>query len=83
MNSGMNRRKTVTEASPVTTTRLDDYEIIHYPCCPEEKVICEKGAHGWVSQKCPRCKKYVLFDYDTKTAIISSAMRGAMNGHHT
>ncbi len=63
----------------------DDYQglevvvgVIQYPCCPTEKVIVYEGAHGKVSNKCPRCGRFAEFDYDRMDARKTRARRGAV-----
>lgn len=56
---------------------INAHGFINYPCCPGEKVMVEKGAVGRVSQKCPNCGKFVVFDYKKMNAVISAPVRGA------
>ncbi len=51
--------------------------MIPYPCCPRESAMVYLNAHGQVSTKCPRCGRFVKFDYDSMTAIVVNAIRGA------
>ena len=51
--------------------------MIPYPCCPKERVMVFRGAHGRVSNKCPRCGRFARFDYDLMTASEVRAVRGA------
>lgn len=50
---------------------------ILYPCCPKEKAMVGKTCHGKASYKCPRCGKFVLFDFDRMKAYPITAMRSA------
>lgn len=51
--------------------------MIPFPCCPKEKVVYYQDSHGHSSHKCPTCGKFVIFDWDQHTAVISGAARGA------
>ena len=51
--------------------------MIPFPCCRGEKVIAYESSSGRSSNKCPRCGKFALFDYDAMMAVPSSAARGA------
>ena len=51
--------------------------MIPFPCCRGEKVIAYESSSGRSSNKCPRCGKFALFDYDVMMAVPSSAARGA------
>ena len=51
--------------------------LIPFPCCPGEKVMAYESSRGKVSNKCPRCGKFALFDYDEMTATPAPAARGA------
>lgn len=56
------------------------YEIkgmISYPCCNKEKIIVYAGATGKSSNKCPRCGRYAVFDFDNMTSIQAEVARGA------
>lgn len=51
--------------------------MIAYPCCPKNKVMVYTSARGRVSVKCPKCGKFIIFDYDNMTAEIGEVARGA------
>lgn len=51
--------------------------MIEFPCCKKEKVMIYEGTSGRCSVKCPRCGKYVIFDYDKMEAVLGAAIRGA------
>ncbi len=57
--------------------------MIPYPCCPKEAVIAFLNAHGQASNKCPKCGKFVRFDYDRMTATAFRAYRGASQQYKT
>ena len=52
-------------------------KMIAYPCCPKEKVLVTKDSKGIISQRCPNCKKFVIFNFDNMTAHLSHPIRGA------
>ena len=51
--------------------------MIAYPCCKKEKVLVYNDCRGHVSNKCPRCGKYAVFDFCTMTAVQQNPVRGA------
>ena len=51
--------------------------MIEYPCCKKEKVLVYDDCRGHVSNKCPRCGKYAVFDFCAMTAEPQSPVRGA------
>lgn len=51
--------------------------MIPFPCCPGEKVMAYQSSRGKSSNKCPRCGKFAIFDFDKMTAYRSSAYQGA------
>lgn len=51
--------------------------MIPYPCCPKHKAGVEPDAHGKATHPCPKCGKFVEFDYDKLTAKVVSPTRGA------
>ena len=53
--------------------------LIPFPCCPQEKVFVYESSRGRASSRCPRCRKFVLFDYGSMTARIVRPIRGAMS----
>ena len=53
--------------------------MIPFPCCRGEKVIAYESSSGRSSNKCPRCGKFALFDYDAMMAVPSIAARGAVH----
>ncbi|MDO4977889.1 MAG: hypothetical protein Q4E53_11575 [Eubacteriales bacterium] len=53
---------------------------IPYPCCPKEKNVVYEGAKGKNSSKCPRCGRFILFDYDQMTAAVIGQVKGATKG---
>jgi hypothetical protein len=50
--------------------------MIKFPCCKKEKIIVYEGAEGRSSNKCPRCGKYALFDFDKMTSEPAEVARG-------
>lgn len=52
---------------------------IPFPCCNTEKQLFEKGARGRISCKCPRCKRYAIFDFDKGESYVAAAARGAVH----
>lgn len=50
--------------------------MISFPCCEKEKIIVYEGACGSSSNKCPRCGKYAIFDFDEMTSTSTVAARG-------
>lgn len=55
-----------------TEIEKDVKGMIPFPCCPKEKALIYRGAHGRSSYKCPRCGRYAVFDADTMTAVCIS-----------
>ena len=53
--------------------------IILFPCCPNEKVIVYEGSKGSTSNKCPRCRKMAVFNFDRMTAAAAAPIRGAVH----
>lgn len=51
--------------------------MIPYPCCPQYKAGVGTSAHGRASHPCPKCGKFVEFNYDNLTAKIVRPSRGA------
>lgn len=52
--------------------------IIKFPCCDKEETVVYEGAAGCVINKCPRCSKQVLFNFDEMTADIYETPKGHM-----
>ena len=51
---------------------------ISFPCCPKEKLIVFEGTDkGGVSLKCPRCNRYVRFDFEHMEGKVFHAIKGA------
>ena len=58
--------------------REDSIEVITFPCCPKEKLIVFKGSgKGGVSLRCPRCNRYVRFDFERMEGKVFHAIKGA------
>lgn len=53
--------------------------MITYPCCPQKKAAVKYNAHGCATHPCPRCGKYIEFNYDSMEAKIVKPFRGASN----
>lgn len=51
--------------------------MIAYPCCRNKKAMVMYGASGKATHPCPRCGKFIEFDYDKMSARITKAERGA------
>lgn len=51
--------------------------MIAFPCCNKEKIMVYEDSTGHSSNKCPRCGKYALFDFDKMEATEGEALRGA------
>lgn len=51
--------------------------MIPYPCCPKEKIMPYVSAKGIISNKCPRCGKFALFNLDTMKSWQAEPQRGA------
>lgn len=51
--------------------------MIIYPCCSNKKAMVKFGASGKATHPCPQCGKFIEFDYDTMSAQITRAERGA------
>lgn len=77
MISGSKQRITKTRNIMKAACLLNAKGFIPYPCCPKEKVMVGREATGQVSQKCPRCGKFAIFDYKEMTAYQSEPIRGA------
>lgn len=77
MNSGSQQRITKTRNIKKAACLLNAKGFIQYPCCPKEKVMVGREATGQVSQKCPRCGKFAIFDYKEMKAYPSEPVRGA------
>lgn len=51
--------------------------VIPYPCCPKEKIMPYAGARGVISNKCPKCGRFAMFDLDLMTSWSAKPARGA------
>lgn len=51
--------------------------MISYPCCPKEKIMPYISARGVISNKCPKCGKFAMFDLDLMTSWQAKPVRGA------
>ena len=58
-------------------------DVIHFPCCPKEKIIVYKNSTGRTSNKCPCCGKIAVFNLDHMTATASAPIRGAVHKFKT
>ena len=52
---------------------------IEYPCGCKAKILVYNDAHGTTSIQCPICRKYAVFNYDSMTAVMTKAARGAVH----
>ncbi len=52
---------------------------IEYPCGCKAKILVYDDARGSTSIQCPVCKKYAVFNYDSMTAVIAKAAKGAVH----
>ena len=50
--------------------------VIPFPCCKKEKIIVYVGTEGKSSNKCPKCGKYAVFDFDKMVSRPTDAARG-------
>lgn len=50
--------------------------IISFPCCIKEKIVVYEGTYGISSNKCPRCGKYAIFDYENMTSKRAETVKG-------
>lgn len=53
--------------------------MIPFPCCPHEKILVYEGSKGCTSNKCPRCGKMAVFNFDHMTAAAAAPIRGAVH----
>lgn len=51
--------------------------MIPYPCCPKEKIMPYASARGIISNKCPKCGKFAMFNLDTMKSWQTEPQRGA------
>ena len=51
--------------------------MIPFPCCPKESVMAYAEAHGRSSNKCPKCGRFAVFDFDRMSAEPGKPCRGA------
>ena len=54
--------------------------IIPFPCCPGEKIIVYECMQGRTSNKCPRCGKYAVFDFEKMISYKGMPLRGVNKG---
>lgn len=52
--------------------------IIPFPCCPKEKKVVISGS-GLVTDKCPCCGKFALFNMDLMNSQRIKPIRGAVS----
>ena len=57
--------------------------IISFPCCPKESVMVYADSHGHVSNKCPKCGRFAVFDYDEMCADPCGPCRGVVEQYKT
>lgn len=50
---------------------------ISFPCCTKEKIMVYESSSGRSSIKCPNCRRYAIFDYDTMESVPGKTIRGA------
>lgn len=65
------------EVQMVSTSTEKLKGMIPFPCCKTEKVMAFESSSGRTSNKCPRCGKFAVFDFDRMTAYYAPALRGA------
>lgn len=53
--------------------------MIQFSCRCDEKILVFEGAAGRTSNKCPRCGKITVFNYDTMSAIPAAPLKGAVH----
>ncbi len=49
---------------------------ITFPCCASEKKMVYASGRGRVSDKCPRCGKFAMFDLDRMRSWPTGALKG-------
>lgn len=52
---------------------------IEYPCGCKAKILVYDDAQGSTSIQCPVCKKYAVFNYNSMTAVVAKAAKGAVH----
>ncbi len=52
---------------------------IPYPCHDSEKKMVFASGHGRVSDKCPKCGHFAIFDLDKMESYKSKAAKGAVS----
>lgn len=52
---------------------------ISFPCCPSQKKMVYASGRGRVSDKCPGCGKFAVFDLDEMKAEPAKALRGMVS----
>ena len=72
-SQALSKKKCATKTASVLKGRIP------YHCCPKESMMVYVGTRGRASVKCPKCGKFVEFDYDSMTSKPGEAIRGASN----